>query len=271
MPRWVEGSCINHAEPIDNEGNIILSATNKIHKIKREILPQQYQNILSKYEYNVLNENAYPEYFVYFVYEAFVYKFFISRKKSIDIYRVFNVYLSINVPGKTAIQIPGNEESITKKTTTTIHKRNFPITDNLMFNCHGYTFLNGNFWIGNSQAEKILNTNYKKENNLLKANVLALYAFNEKLNKDTVIHTAKIKNGYFHQKKGDTQGIEKTNSYETVLNSYPKTKFNSYFTRKNKPKKLNISYGDTNKIQGFRIISDRKEKKQFKKLYNDNN
>lgn len=73
------------------------------------------------------------------------------------------------------------------------------------------------------------------------------------------------------KKKGDTEGIDITTSYEEILASYPETAFKLYWIRKNDPKKLNISYGNTNEIQGFRIISNRKEKKQFKKLYNDNN
>lgn len=202
MPRWTEQNLTSTAEPIDNENNIILLGTNKTHKIKREILPQQYQNILSQVEYDVFNNTDYTEYIVYFTYETLIYELFISRKNSIDIYRVFEAYLSIDVEEEITTQIPGSDETVTRTQIKTIHTRDFPITDNLMFNCHGYTFLNGNFWIGNLQAEAILQTNYKNENDLLKAEILALYFLDKDKQRHIPHHTAKVSNGSFSQKKG---------------------------------------------------------------------
>ena len=272
MPRWAEQVLSNkNAEPIDEEGNIIIIKTRQQHNIDRTILPNQYQHILGQEEYTVLNNNDFNEFKIFIIYKADIYELYIAKRKKIKIFRVVSANITINVIEEKIMTIP-NGGTYTQRIENVIHEREFELTDNLMFNCHGYTFLNGSFWIDNFEAEEILLRNYViEQEDLSKANVLALYQHIPDRETQELIHSTKIKSKTFFQKKGDIEGIENTTSIGDILASYPNTSFVKYLKRQNQPLKLSINFGNTTKIDGFRIISEREEIKKFKKLYNGKN
>ncbi len=92
------------------------------------------------------------------------------------------------------------------------------------FNCHGYTFLDAQFWfeLNNKSVEIIIkDDNYKScQLEELRNNGICLYYNHE----GQLIHSARMVNGYILSKFGINHVI--TNGQEDILSRYPKIDHN---------------------------------------------